>query len=143
MHRALRYFGIARKAGFLELGEENTGAAVRGGKAKAVFLAADASDNAHRRAEGFVYGKNIPLLTLPFTKEEISLATGKGGCSMAAITDIGLASSLVSALAEESPEGYAQAAETLSKKNGKAQQRKAEHRAHERNKKTGKRRTAI
>lgn len=143
MSRALRYLGIARKAGFLELGEENTGAAVRGSKAKVVFLAADASDNARRRAEGFVYGKNIPLLTLPFTKEEISLATGKGGCSMAAITDIGLASSLVSALAEENPEGFAEAAEALSRKNGKAQQRKAEARAHERNKKTGKRRTAI
>ena len=65
MSKALRYLGIARKAGFLELGEENTGAAVRGSKAKVVFLAADASDNARRRAEGFVYGKNIPLLTLP------------------------------------------------------------------------------
>ena len=62
---------------------------------------------------------------------------------MAAITDIGLASSLVSALAEENPEGFAEAAEVLSRKNGKAQQRKAEARAHERNKKTGKRRTAI
>ena len=33
-----------RRAGRLEIGEENTGAAVRRGSAKAVFLASDASD---------------------------------------------------------------------------------------------------
>ena len=49
MDKLLRYFSIARKAGLLELGEEDTGAAVRGGKAKVVFLAADASENALHR----------------------------------------------------------------------------------------------
>ena len=140
MSKALRYLGIARKAGLLELGEENTGTAVRCGKAKAVFLAADASDNARRRAEGFGYGRNIIMLTLPFTKEEISFTTGKAGCSMAAITDIGLASSLVSALAEEKPGEYAEAAQRLADRNSRAQQRK-QPRAQERNKKNGKRRT--
>ena len=80
------------------------------------------------------------MLTLPFTKAEISYTTGKAGCSMAAITDIGLASSLVSALAEEKPEVYAEAARRLAEKNSKARQRK-QPRAQERNKKTGKRRT--
>ena len=139
--KVLRYLGIARKAGYLELGEEDTGAAVRGGKAKVVLLAADASDNARRRAEGFIYGRNLLALRLPCTKEEVSFATGKGGCSMAAVTDIGLASSLVSALAQQDPEQYAQAAEVLSAKRVKADRRKAEAHAHERNIKTGKRRT--
>lgn len=143
MDKALRYFGIARKAGYLELGEENTGVAVRNGKARVVFLAADASDNAKRRADGFLYGRNIPLLRLPHTKEEISLAMGKGGCSMAAITDIGLASSLVSALATEDPEHYSEAAAELAARNERVQQRKAGAHANERNKKSGKRRTAV
>lgn len=139
--KVLRYMGIARKAGFLELGEEDTGAAVRGGKAKVVLLASDASDNARSRAEGFVRGRSAPLLRLPSTKDEISAATGKGGCSMAAVTDIGLASSLATALAELDPERYAEAAEALSQKRAKADRRKAEAQAHKRNMKTGKRRT--
>lgn len=140
-NRAIRYLGIARKAGCLQLGEEDTGAAVRGGKAKLVLLASDASDNARRRAEGFVYGRKTPLVRLPYTKEEISFATGKGGCSMLAVTDIGLASSFLSALAQQNPELYAETARELEAKREKADKRKAEAAAHRRNVKTGKRRT--
>ena len=143
MDKLLRYFSVSRKAGLLELGEEDTGAAVRGGKAKVVFLAADASDNARRRAEGFVHGRNVPLLRIGRTKEEISAATGKGGCSMAAVTDIGLADSMLSALAEEDPAAYAETAALLHQKREKADRRKAEAKAHAKNKKIGKRRTAI
>ena len=77
MSRALSYLGLAKKAGLLEIGEENTGAAIRWGKARFVILAADASDNARRRLEGFLYGKNIPMLRVSFTKDEISAETGK------------------------------------------------------------------
>ena len=140
-NRAIRYLSIARKAGSLQLGEEDTGAAVRGGKAKLVLLALDASDNARRRAEGFVYGRKMPLVRLPYTKEEISFATGKGGCSMLAVTDIGLASSFLSALAQQDPERYAETAQALELKREKADKRKAEAAAHRRNVKTGKRRT--
>lgn len=140
-NRAIRYLSIARKAGSLQLGEEDTGIAVRGGKAKLVLLAFDASDNARRRAEGFVYGRKMPLVRLPYTKEEISFATGKGGCSMLAVTDIGLASSFLSALAQQDPERYAETAQALELKREKANKRKAEAAAHRRNVKTGKRRT--
>ena len=143
MDKVLRYFGIARKAGFLELGEENVGAAVRGGKARVVFLASDASDNARRRAEGYVHGRQMPLLRLPCSKEEISLATGKGGCSMAALTDVGLACCVLDALAGADPEQYAQTAADMAVKREKMDRRRAEAHAHERNKKTGKRRSAT
>lgn len=143
MDRILRYFGIARKAGYLELGEEDTGAAVRAGKAKVVLLAADASDNAKSRAEGFVHGRNTLLLRVPCSKEEISAATGKGGCSMAAVTDIGLAESMVAALAETDSAAYGAAAQELEARRRKAMQRRAEADAHARNRKTGKRRTAL
>lgn len=39
MNNAMRYLGLARKAGHLEVGEENVGTAVRLGKAKLVVLA--------------------------------------------------------------------------------------------------------
>jgi len=143
MDKVLGYFGIGRKAGCLEIGEEDTGMAVRGGKAKVVLLAADASDNAEKRAQTFIYGRNVVLLRVPYTKEEISRATGKGGCSMVTVTDIGLAGSMVSALADADPEKYREAAEQVTARRDKADKRKSEAKAHERNKKIGKRRTAI
>ena len=69
MSKALNYLGLAKKAGMLEIGEENTGAAIRWGKARFVLLASDASDNAKRRLNGFLYEKDIPMLRVPFTKE--------------------------------------------------------------------------
>ncbi len=143
MDKLIRYLSIARKGGMLELGEEDVGAAVRGGKAKVVFLASDASDNAMRRAQGFVHGRDVPLLRVDRTKEEISGATGKGGCSMAAVTDLGLADSMLKVLAQEDPQRYAETAAQLSARREKADKRRAEAKAHEKNKKIGKRRTAI
>ena len=73
MDRAVSYLGIARKAGLLTTGEESCGAVVRAGKAKLLCLASDASPNAARRAEGFVYGTRTPLLRVPYTKEEANM----------------------------------------------------------------------
>ncbi|MGI5935620.1 MAG: ribosomal L7Ae/L30e/S12e/Gadd45 family protein [Oscillospiraceae bacterium] len=140
MDRALSYLGLAQKAGLLEAGEESAGAAARRGKAKLLLLAADASDNARRRAEGFVYGRKIPLARLPFTKEQISAATGRPGCSMVALTDTGLASSIMKTLAEASPDEYGAIAEELRLKNETAARRRREAAAHQRNKRLGKKR---
>ena len=60
--RALNYLGLMRAAGRIEIGEENTHAAVRHGSARAVLLAADASENARRRAEGFLIGRRALLV---------------------------------------------------------------------------------
>lgn len=144
MDKARNYLGIARKAGKLEMGEEASGAAVRRGKAKLLALACDASDNARARAAGFVRGKKTPLIELPYTKDEIAGLTGKGvGCSMLAVTDIGLSSHLASALRAGHGEQYGEVSVQLAARNAKALRRKAEARAHDRNKKTGKGRTKI
>lgn len=137
--KARNYLAIAMKAGALEVGEENSGAAVRHGKAKVLLVASDASGNAQRRAEGFVYGVNVPIVKLPFTKGDVASSTGKAGCSMAAVTDIGLAKGIVESLAEEDAQ-YGAIAQELTEKYVKAQRRKAEAKSHERNKRTGKRR---
>ena len=84
--KTLNLLGLMRRANALQLGETNAGAAVRGGKAKLLLLASDASDNARGRAEGFLFGRNAIGLTLPFTKAEISAHVGVSGCSMAAVT---------------------------------------------------------
>ncbi len=137
MSEPLKYIGLARKAGSIELGETNSGAVVRAGKAKLLIVAADSSDNAKSKAENFVYGRKTPLVSVPFTKEQISETTGVNGCSMAAFTDIGLASAFLSQLAESDP-SYTSVAQQLAEKNEKAKKRKREAAAHERNKKIGK-----
>ena len=138
---AINYLGIARKAGALVTGEENAGIEVRAGKAKLLALASDAAGNAVRRAENFVYGTDVPLVRLPMSKDEISSATGKNGCSMMVFTDIGLANSFASALEQEYGDDYAMLASAVRAKYEKAERRRKEAKAHERNKKLGKRRT--
>lgn len=96
--RALDLLGLMLRANVLSVGETNTGAAVKTGKARLVIVAADASDNAKHRAAGFVYGKNVPMLVLPFTKDELSDKLGRNGCSMAAVCDLGFADALLKLL---------------------------------------------
>ena len=122
--KLLNLLGLMRKAGAIEIGETNTGTACREGKGKILILASDASDNARRRAESFVNGRSTVLIELPFTKEEISVKVGVGGCSMAAITDLGFANAFVKGLAEISPEQYSAASEQLEKRLGKAVRRR-------------------
>ena len=113
--KASNYLGIMRKAGKLAIGEVDSGSAVRSGKTAVLCLAQDASDNARRRAEGFVYGRNTPLIRLPYEKETLSRLLGKPGCSMIAVLDPGLASAFVSALAQQD-DTYAAVAERLQAK---------------------------
>lgn len=138
--KALKLLGLMRKANAVMIGETDSGAAARAGQAKLLALASDASDNAKSRAEGFVYMKGIPLTVLPFTKDEISSAVGKSGCSMLAICDIGFADAFMKELCEGDPEKYSSVAETVSGMHSRVDARRQEARAHEKNKRTGKRR---
>ena len=114
-----------RRAGKLEIGETATGCAVRDGKARIVCVASDASDNAVRRAKSYLAGRRALYVPLPYTKEELSAALGKSGCSMAACTDFGLASAFLGALAETDPERYGALSEEMRRRSDKAAYRKA------------------
>ena len=46
MDKILNMLGLMRRANAIQIGETNTGSAVRAGKAKLLLLASDASDNA-------------------------------------------------------------------------------------------------
>ena len=140
--KILKFLGLMRRANALQVGENNAGEAVRGGKAKLLLLASDASENAKKRAESFVGGRSCLLLELPFTKEELSAALGLGGCSMAAVTELGFANALIKRLQELSPETYAETAAEVSRRFSRAERRKSET-AKERSKRNGKRRTNV
>lgn len=143
MDKILSMLGMMRRANAIQIGETNAGSAVRGGKGKLLLLAADASDNAKSRAEGFARGRNVTTVPLPYTKEDISAAVGVSGCSMAAVTDLGFANAVMKALSEAQPDVYSAAAEEVEECFQKAQRRKKEAAAHERNKRFGKRRTNV
>lgn len=129
MDKAAKYLGLARKGGMVAVGEEASGIAVGAGKARLLMLAADASPNARKRAEGFLYGHRAPLQTLPWTKEELSLMMGKRGCSMLCFTDLPLAAQFASALAEELP-AWKETAGLLAQREEKRKRRKAAPRKH-------------
>ena len=125
--KALKFLGLMRRANALHAGENNTGEAVRAGKAKLLLLASDASDNARKRAEGFVGGRSCLLLPVPFTKEELGAALGYGPCAMAAVTDLGFANALIKRLQELDGETYGAAKSPAAfprRKSGKAKRPK-------------------
>ena len=134
--KVLSLLGLMRRANAIAVGEVNTGSAARAGKAKLLLLAADASENARHRAEGFAAGRNVALLPLPVTKEELASALGLSGGSMAAITDLGFANALLKALAQEEPERYGAAAAEM-----EARYARERARSQVRTKRIGKRRT--
>lgn len=138
--KALNLLGLMRKANAAQIGETDTGSVARGGTAKLVVLASDASENARSRAKGFVYGRNVPLVVSPFTKEEISSHVGKNGCSMLAVCDTGFADAFMKCLTAIDEEKYADCAGKIAEALAKEKQRRSEKEAHERNKRTGKRR---
>ncbi len=140
MNKALSLLGLMRKANAIRIGEEDTGTAVREYAAKLVLLAADASENAQKRAKGYMYSSKAPLIVIPFTKQEISESVGKPGCSMAAVCDIGFAEAFMNILAELSPSQYEQTARLISDKAGKNKKRMIEGSEHRNNKRIGQRR---
>ena len=135
----LHLLGLARKAGRLEIGEEPVGAVCRARHAKLVLIASNAASNTCRRAAHFGEAGNVLWLSLPQTKEELGLSLGRSSVAMLALTDIGLANSVVKKLAALDPEKYSAAAASLDVKATKALQRQKEQRQHEKNLREGKR----
>ena len=138
MDKALNYLALARKAGLAELGEEPVGAAAREGHARLVLVASDASDHTWRRAKSFVAGTRQQLVRLNATKDEMGMAIGRTSLAIAAITDVGLALSLAKTLdAQKNKDVLA----VLEEMNERAKQRQKEAKAHQHNKRIGKRKS--
>ena len=134
MDKALNYLALARKGGMAELGEEPVGGAARSGKAYVILVASDAGDHTWRRAKAFAAGTDQQAIRLPYTKDEMGMATGRTALAIAAVTDISMALALVSAL----PQPSAEVLEVLKVKAEKAKKRKEEAKAHQKNVRFGK-----
>lgn len=141
MDKALNYLALARKGRMIELGEEPVGAAARAGHARLVVVASDASDHTWRRAKSFVAGTDQQCLSVPFTKDELGMAVGRTSLAMAAFTDASMALAFAKALAQ--PEKHAKLLQALEEKANRLRQRQKEAKAHEANRKVGRRHTAV
>lgn len=139
MDKALNYLSLARKAGLAELGEEPVAAAARDLHAALVLVAGDASDHTWRRAKSLVAGTNQLCLRLKYTKDEMGMATGRTSLAIAAITDPALALALVEAL----PEAHEAEIAALQERVRRLRQRSSEKKAHLRNKRMGRTKTAA
>ena len=135
-HRSLGLLSISRKGGNIVLGEEQVGAQARASRARLVILASDAGGHTVRRAKSFVAGTAQPLITVPFTKDELGDALGTTSCAIAAITDVRLAQAFVKTLGE--PEKNAALLQELDVRVKRVEQRRAEEKAHRRNVRVGK-----
>ena len=136
MDKALNYLSLARKAGTAELGEEPAGAAARAGKAYALLVASDCGDHTWRRTKSFAAGTDQQAIRVPFTKDEMGMATGRSSLAIAAITDVAMALALVKALPEQ--EKHTEAIAVLTQRAERQKQRKKEAAAHKKNVRVGK-----
>lgn len=134
--KSLGLLSISRKGGNIVLGEEQTSAVARAGRARLLLLASDAGGHTVRRAKASVAGTAQPLLTLPYTRDELGDALGTTTCAIAAITDVRLAQAFVKTLGE--PEKYAALLQELDVRVQRVEKRRAEEKAHRYNVRHGK-----
>ena len=136
MHKALNYMSLARKAGRIELGEEPVGAAARAVHARLIIVAKDASEHTWRRAKSFAAGTSQQCIPVPFTKDEMGEAIGRKELAIAAFTDPAMALAFVKALDDE--KRYGDVIAELDARAKRIRQRQSEEKAHQRNKRMGK-----
>ena len=136
MDKALNLLGLARKGGRIELGEEACSMACRQNKARLLILACDAGDSVSHRASYFVKSGKPPLIRVDHTKDEMGSALGRNVCPIAAVTDVRLALAYVQALGSD--ERWHQALQVLENGVKRADKRKMEEKAHQRNLRRGK-----
>lgn len=91
--KALSMLGLAKKAGKAVSGEFQTEAAVKGGTARLVIVATDASDNTKKLFKDKAAYRSIPIFLFG-TKEELGHALGKEFRASVAVTDRGFAEAI-------------------------------------------------
>ena len=85
----LSLLGLALRGGNLAVGEEPVEAVARARDARLLILASDAADNTRRRVSHFADAGACIWIRVPFTKEELGRAVGRGGVAVCAVTDVG------------------------------------------------------
>jgi|LFRM01.1.fsa_nt_gb ribosomal protein L7Ae-like RNA K-turn-binding protein len=98
--KAFRYLGLAARAGCVPSGEFQTENAVRNGKAYAVIIAGDASENTKKKFRNMCEYRNVPVFEFS-DKETLGQRIGRGERSSCAITDENLAGAFIKTMRDE------------------------------------------
>lgn len=96
---ALSLLGLARRGNHLAAGEAPVEEACKTRRARLVLSAADAAQNSADRAMRWAGAAGAPWVRVPWNKEALGSALGRGTCATAALTDQGLAGALAEKLA--------------------------------------------
>lgn len=95
MEKIFGMLGLARRAGKLIYGSDASVNAVRSGKAKAVILAADASDRTKKLMRSKCTSFEAPLFEIEASCDELGKKLGKSGISVLSISDINFAKAII------------------------------------------------
>ena len=98
MDSFLTHLGLCFRASKLAVGEEPVREALAEGRARVVFVAADASGHTRRKLEPKLGA--VPLEEVGASKAEMGKALGRASCAICAVTDKGFAQGLVQRLEE-------------------------------------------
>ena len=102
MDKALRYLGLAAKAGRLVTGAEDCARQMHAHRKGLLVAASDASENTLNRARAMTAGQAEMLYRAAFTKRQIAGAIGRGTpVALALICDEGLARAFAAAAESE------------------------------------------
>ena len=123
---ALSLLGLALRGNNLAVGEEPVADACKARRAVLVVTAADAAQNSLDRARRWAESGGAAHTPVPWDKETLGYALGRGSCAMAALTDRGLAGVLAEKLVRADV-GLRPSLEPLlhENKNGRAQRHAA------------------
>ena len=91
----LTVLGLARRAGKLVIGAEESRRAIRQGVARVVVLAEDAAEGQRAKVVATARGAGIPVV-LASSRSTLGASIGKGRVTAVAVTDRGLGSKIVS-----------------------------------------------
>ena len=100
----IRFLGLIRRAGKLEIGDMSVEAVVKNRRARLVLLAEDAGGGITRKIQNTTKEYEIPNITIPLGKQELSRAIGRDNVAVAAVMDLGFSTSLLEKISSEYPE---------------------------------------
>ena len=123
MGEPLTFLGLARRANRLSAGEDAVDAALTAGTVRLLVLACDAGEHTVRRAEHRSQGR-LPIAYLTADKAALGQVLGWKSCSVAAMTDLGMALSFAKALAAQDSR-HAPVLEALEETKDRIDRRKA------------------
>ena len=142
LDKLLLLFGLMKKAGRIEIGDEPVTDALRRGDAVAVCCASDASENTLRHFQRAAEGEDIPLLNLHSDKAELGEVFGRNTVAVIALTDIGFAAKLFELCAAEDSH-WKSTAEKFRRESDELIAEQKRRRREEKEAKTGKRPKSV